>query len=76
MSVQTQAIFDYTKLTCTNLFIKVKIQTKKLVMGESITFLAKKSGIGNLEAPFSKKPYSIDIMPFNNGSYKFQIKRN
>ena len=76
MSIQSQNLLDYTKLTCTNLFIKVKIQTKKLDPGETITFLAKKSGKGNLETPFSKNPYSINIKPFNNEFLKFQIKRN
>ena len=70
MQTQLEPIPDFTHLTCTNLFIKVKIRAKHLESGDKFSFIMNPTGQKTIGKYFSQDPYSFTFIPLKNGRFK------
>ena len=70
---------DFCELTCTNLMIKVKILTKKLVSGQGLIqglhFLTTREGHTNLEPIYTKMPWTYVWKELGPNKFAVSIKR-
>ena len=64
---------DYTDLTCTNLMIKLKILTRKLGPGESISFFATREQVDNTCSPFSRNGYLVEWTDHSSNRYLVEM---
>lgn len=67
---------DYTELTCTNLMIKLKIITKKMIQAEQVEFYSTREQFDNIKKPFSKNHYSLLGNKTEENKYHAIIKKN
>ena len=66
---------DFTELTCTNLMVKLKILTKRMIQNEQIEFFSSREQFDNIKKPFSKNHYSLEGNKIEDNKYHVIIKR-
>ena len=68
-------INDFTNFTCTNLMLKLKILLKKLRTGDFLHFYSTREQHDNIQKPFSKPPFSLNVDKVENNKYYVRIEK-
>jgi len=67
---------DFTELTCTNLMVKLKIITKRMIQNEKLEFYSSREQFDNIKKPFSKNNFSLEGNKIDDNKYHVIIKRH
>lgn len=66
-------IYDYTNLTCTNLMLKLKIQTNRLKNNHFLEFYSTREQHDNIKTPFSRKNFHFSAKKIDHNIYHVKI---
>lgn len=70
---QISNIYDYTNLTCTNLMLKLKIQTNRLKTNHFLEFYSTREQHDNIKKPFSRKNFKFSAKKIDHNMYHVKI---